>query len=129
VVNPFFTRAKKGESQPKSYWRSKNQEKDLSKRLGGRPITGSGSGIRKGDVRVSGIARIEAKTTLNASFRVTLEMVEKISNAAINNDEMPAIIVEFLDPHGKPKCEVAIVPVAMLEGLIHVAKTNAVKRG
>jgi len=125
VTNPFLQRGQRQAKQPKSYWRSKKQEKELSKRLQARQISGSGSGFKKGDAYISGIVRIEAKTTLKQSFSITREMVRKVNDAAVNNDEVPVIVVEFLSERGVPECEVAVVPVKMLEILIHGAQNSS----
>lgn len=101
-----------------SHARSPQQEKSLAERLGGRVTRGSGNGNEKGDVRIKGVARIEAKTTKHASFRVTLEMIEKISEAAMCSGEVPALVVEFIDEKGTPREEVAIVPTWVLDTLI-----------
>src|SRR5262245_59177471 len=66
-----------------SHLRSRRQEKELAKRVSGHRISGSGSGHTKGDVRRKRVVRIEAKTTKYRSFGVTLDMVEKIENAAL----------------------------------------------
>lgn len=78
-----------------SHKRSKQQEKQLAKLIGGRLVKGSGSGQEKGDVRKQGIVRIEAKTTKHESFRVTVEMLDKIEAAAISADEIPVVEIEF----------------------------------
>ncbi len=98
-----------------SYRRSTKQEKELAGRLGGRRTPGSGSGPEKGDVRIKGVLRIEAKTTKNKSFSVTLDMVEKIEQAALLCGETPAILVEFNDGRGKKVREIAIVPSYVLD--------------
>jgi len=125
MVNPFLDRAERKRTQPKSFWRSKKQEKDLSKRLGARQISGSGSGRKKGDLFISGIVRIEAKTTLRGSFSITKEMIDKITHAGLASDELPVIVVEFINEQGKPTHEVALVSVTGLQGLLHAAKGAA----
>lgn len=125
ALNPFLSRSEKKERQSKGYWAAPRQEKKLAKRLGGQTITGSGSKLRKGDVEVRGIVRIEAKTTSADSFRVSKEMLQKIRNASLPSDQVPAIIIEFLNAKGLPEGEVAVIPVDMLETLIHGAKTNS----
>lgn len=81
----------------------------------GRRTAGSGSKMEKGDVRIPGVMRIEAKTTKHKSFSVTLEMIEKIEDAALPATEIPAIVVEFNDGNGRKLKEVAIVPTYALE--------------
>ena len=85
--------------------------------MAGRTIVGSGSKHTKGDVRAVGVVRIEAKTTQHDSFRVTKEMVEKLANAALGSDELPVIVIEFIDRQGKPikGMEVAVVPSWVLD--------------
>jgi len=47
--------------QSKAYHESPKQEAALAEEIGGRRIPGSGSRALKGDVRLAGIVRIEAK--------------------------------------------------------------------
>jgi hypothetical protein len=97
--------------------RSLQQEKELAKRISGRTVKGSGRGNEKGDVRVEGIVRIEAKTTTKSSFSVTSEMIQKIELASVCSGECPAIVIEFLNKNGKPIHEVAVVPMWVLNAL------------
>lgn len=99
----------------KSHERAPFQERALAKRMGGDVTRGSGNGLIKGDVRIKGIARIEAKTTKHKSFSITKEMLDKIEDAALSSNELPAIVVEFLGPDGKPDREVAVVPMWAIE--------------
>ena len=98
-----------------SYRRSRKQEQEIAGRLGGRLTPASGSKIEKGDVRVRGIMRIEAKTTKHKSFSVTLEMIEKIEEAALSCGETPVIAIEFNDGKGRKLKEVAVVPMYVLD--------------
>lgn len=99
-----------------SYRRSRKQESELAGRLGGKLTPASGSKIEKGDVRVKGIMRIEAKTTKHKSFSVTLDMIEKIEEAAASSGELPIIAIEF-NCNGKKLKEVAVVPMYVLDML------------
>jgi len=87
-----------------SHARSKVQERGLAKRTGGLVTPGSGNQRVKGDVRVKGFARIEAKTTKNKSFSVTTEMIEKLENAVTGAGEVPILHVEL--ELGAKKCVV-----------------------
>lgn len=98
-----------------SHARSPRQEAELAKRTGGRVTRGSGCGNEKGDVRIRGLARIEAKTTKHKSFSVTRSMIDKIEEAAVTSGELPAIVVEFITEEGKPVGEVAVVPTWVLD--------------
>lgn len=96
--------------------RSKHQERELAKRGNGKLTPGSGNGALKGDIqKYNGVWRIEAKTTKNKSFSVTKEMISKIETAALSHDEIPAIVIEFLDESGRPEMEVAVVPSYLLD--------------
>lgn len=106
-----------GGVKSKAAIRSPKQEKELASRFKGRVVRGSGRGNEKGDVRVKGILRIEAKTTQKDSFRVTREMIDKIEMQAISTGEAPALIVEFLGSDGKPLQEVAVVPTWVLNSI------------
>ena len=98
-----------------SYRRSRKQEKELAGRLGGSRTVASGSKDEKGDVRLKRIVRLEAKTTKNKSFSVTLDMIRQIEDAALASDEMPSIVSEFNDGKGKKLKEVAVVPIYVLD--------------
>lgn len=102
-----------------SHLRAPKMEKELAKRTGGKITPGSGNKDVKGDVRVRKVARIEAKTTKNKSFSVTLDMIEKIEHAALSADELPVIVIEFNDGNGKRLKQVAVVPVYVLDTLGH----------
>jgi hypothetical protein len=104
----------------KAHQRAPKQEKELAKRIGGKTVRGSGCGSEKGDVRIKGVARLEAKTTSHASFSITRDMVRKIETAAMSCGEVPAIVVEFLSKDGKPMHEVAVVPTWVLNSLTSV---------
>lgn len=112
-----FLNRDKGQS--KGYHRAKRQEKELSIRMGGALVPGSGSSVQKGDVKgcFGGLVRIEAKTTGAKSFSITRDMVRKIEDAALPNNELPAIVVEFIDELGNPQMEVAVVPTWALQHL------------
>lgn len=128
MPNFFLTRDKRDKTQSKGYWRSKKQEKTIANKLGGKVVGGSVSRpsghirhkgkTHRGDVQIKDVARIEAKTTSADSFRVTKDMIEKITSAGIGHGEVPAIVIEFLDPLGKPEQEVAVIPMWALQQLI-----------
>lgn len=107
-----------------SQFRSKNQERELARRLNGKQVLASGALHEKGDVRVKRAVRIEAKTTIAKSFSVTREMVRKIEEAAMGADELPAIIVEFQTADNKPEMQVAVVPVWCLEMMCQFSAEN-----
>ena len=96
-----------------SHRRSKQQEKGLAHSLRGALTPRSGAGDIKGDVRVRRVARIEAKTTKNKSFPVTLELVRKLEEN-IAAAEVPVLVVEFND-NGKPRGALAVIPLYLLE--------------
>ena len=98
-----------------SHARSRKQEREIAIRVGGSVTRGSGCGSVKGDVRLRGVCRIEAKTTKHKSFSVTREMVEKIEDAALPSGELPAIVIEFIDNTGKPCGSVAVLPLWVLD--------------
>lgn len=114
----FIRNGSKHSNITNSHLRSKKQEKEVAKRFKGSVTPGSGNGKHhKGDVRVKGVIRIECKTTKNKSFSVTREMISKIEDAALPNNEIPAIIIEFIDEDGKPQAEVAVLPTYAIEQL------------
>lgn len=100
-----------------SHSRAKHQERQLAARLS-RVTRGSGNKMERGDVRVDKIMRVECKSTINKSFSITREMLQKIKTAAFGSREVPAIHVEFLNKQGRVLEEVAVVPMWVLEGLI-----------
>jgi len=115
-LDSFMNRDKK-KGNP-SYRRSRKQEREIAGRLGGRTTAASGSKDEKGDVRVKGIMRIEAKTTKHKSFSVTLDMVRQIEEAALVSGEMPVIAIEFINSQGVPIKEVCVCPSYVLQELL-----------
>ncbi len=101
-----------------SHKRSGLQEREIAKNLGAKLVPRSGAGKQKGDVRDKGFLRIEAKTTLKKSFSVTRDMYEKIETAAMSHDEVPVIVIEFLDEQGNPESELAVMPTWAIKGVI-----------
>ena len=99
----------------KAIVRSPEQEKEIAQRVGGKKTPASGALNEKGDVRVKDVVRLEAKTTQKKSFSVTREMVDKIENAAIANNELPVMEVEFIDEDGKPVSSVCITPTYVVD--------------
>lgn len=100
--------------------RAPKSEKELADRVGGRVTVGSGNQREKGDVRITGTARIEAKCTRAKSFSVTREMWQKIEDASGSDgvDEVPVIFVEFLAPDGTPEHALYVVGQSDMEELI-----------
>ena len=101
-----------------SHRRSRKQEKSLAERLGGRVTAGSGNQMEKGDVRIKGVLRIEAKTTKNRSFSVTLDMVEKIEQAAATGAELPVIAIDFISLQGKVLKSICVCPRYVLDEIV-----------
>ncbi len=118
MTNHFLRRADATKNLSNSHRRSKKQEREIAKTTGGRLVPASGAKDVKGDVRIKGFLRIEAKTTKNKSFSVTLEMIEKLETAATGVAEMPVMIIEFNDGFGRKIKELAVMPVYALNTLI-----------
>lgn len=106
---------KRTQGPSKSHARSRHQERELATRLGGKitPRSGAG-GFQKGDVRINGIARLEAKTTKHASFSVTAEMIQKVEDAAMTAGEVPILVIEI---QGGAR-SVAVIPMWALDLLL-----------
>jgi hypothetical protein len=117
-VTVELRRSKKTAGKSAGYVRAPKQERTLAARLGGDRVKGSGAGDTKGDVRVRGILRVEAKTTSAQSFRVTRQMVNDISDAGAGAGELPVIVIEFLGGDGKPAIEIAVMPTWALDDLV-----------
>lgn len=94
------------------------QEKRIANKLGGRTTLASGALAEKGDVRVHGVARIEAKSTVKRSFSITEDMLHKIETAAMASGEVPAIYVDFLTNDGQLRHTVAVLPSHALDSLL-----------
>lgn len=86
---------KKAQGQSKSHARSKVQEKEIAKRIGGKVTPGSGSKYQKGDVRLKGFVRVEAKTTKHASFSVTTKLIDKLEQETFGSGEIPIFEIEL----------------------------------
>ena len=114
-------RLKQDGSSP-AHHRSRRQEGEVAKRIGGRKTPASGALSEKGDVRLKGVVRIECKTTSHKSFSVTQEMLEKIEYAALSAGELPALVIEFLNAKGNPTSAVAVVPLWVLDTIANLTK-------
>lgn len=101
-----------------SHQRAKKQEQEAAERFGGRVSKASGAAYQKADVRTYGVVRVEAKTTKHASFRVTVEMIEKLEADAFGADEIPLLEVELM--LGKKK--VYVVPDWAVEMLVDATR-------
>lgn len=119
-THPYLRKMEARANLSNSHKRSKKQEQSIAVLLKATRTPASGSRDVKGDVRKKRVIRIEAKTTKNKSFSVTLDMVRKIQDAAAGGAEMPAIVVEFNDGFGRAICEVAIVPTYVLNEICEV---------
>lgn len=111
-------------TQTPAHLRSRRQEREVAAQVGGRLTPGSGAGNEKGDVRVKGLARIEAKTTAKKSYALTIEQLAKIEKAALPSGEIPAMVIEFIDGKGRPLQSCAIVPLWALNDLIKTGDTK-----
>ena len=88
--------------------RSRKQEKATAKRTGGRTTSGSGNQPGdKGDVQVSGSARLECKTTTCKSYTLKLSELLKVEKAG-NAGENPVMEIEFQGVH--PHRRYAVIP-------------------
>lgn len=120
--NPILDRLERKNSQSKAYRASPKLENKLAKRTGGYRTSGSGNSHEKGDVRLRGITRMEHKGTKHSSFRVTKDMLDKIELASRGCDELPVIVVDFLDERGNSTGqEIACLPMQDLLELLDAA--------
>lgn len=69
-------------------------EKYLAKLLGGQVVSGSGSGLVKGDVKV-GKFLIQAKRTDGKSFSVKESNLNQAEREAMNQGRLPAFAIGF----------------------------------
>lgn len=126
--NPILDRIERKAKQSKAYHASKGLEQSIAKHVGGRRTAGSGNKLTKGDVRKNGVMRIEHKGTCADSFRVTYSMLEKIELAARGCDELPILVVEFLDERGRSRnMKVAVIPFQDLLDLMDQAHDSETK--
>lgn len=101
-------------------------EKSLAQALGANLTRGSGNQTEKGDARIKGVLRLEAKCTRRKSFSVTRDMVDKIEDAAAScpGMEIPAMHIEFLSPSGAREKGLYLLREEDVENLI-AELTNA----
>lgn len=117
-TNHFLNRMERTKNLSGSHRRSPKQENELAALVNGRRTAASGARDEKGDVRIKGVTRLEAKTTKNKSFSVTMDMIDKIETAATSSAEMPAIVIEFNDGNGRKLKECAVIPLYALQTLL-----------
>lgn len=102
----------------------RTSEKRVAKALGAKLTVSSGNQQRdKGDMKLVNRLpfRIEAKATVNDSLSVKLEWLTKIWKEAFNKDEVPMLIISFVNSEGKtkgPGTEWCMVPRHVMEELM-----------
>lgn len=121
MASAFMRRQMRGNQPTPSHKRSPKQEREIATKLGGKLVRRSGAGEVKGDVRIKGLIRLEAKTTKHKSFSVTREMYDKIDEAATMTGEFPVLAIEF-NTEGKAGATLAIMPMYALEELLQALK-------
>ena len=124
---PQRRRDKVGKVTDPSKIRAPKQERELALRLGGKTTPGSGSKAVKGDVRIKGFARVEAKCTRRKSFSLSLDIIEKIEDGAAScaEGEIPVMHIEFLDPMGNRVKGLYVLREADAEELIAMGGRRA----
>jgi len=104
--------------------RAAKQESETAERIGGAVTHNSGAGaFEKGDIRIKGLVRVEAKTTKRASYSITRELIDKIEGHALQAGEIPAALIEVSNDDGARECYV--VPKWAFEMLIEAVQRGA----
>jgi hypothetical protein len=126
MVNLPIRRSDKTKLTDVSKVRAPRHEREMANTLGARQTRGSGNQTEKGDARIKGVARIEAKCTRNKSFSVTRDMWGKIEDAGAScaEGEIPVLHIEFLTPEGQREKGLYVLREEDVEELIAEA-TNA----
>lgn len=102
--------------------RSKVQEAGLAKKLGGRTTIGSGNKDEKGDVRLKGLIRVECKNTQEQGFRVTAEMLAKLSATAVGAGELPVMQIDLGVKDGVAMQSFYVLPMSFESVLMSMAE-------
>ncbi len=101
---------------------SQKQERELAAAVGGRTQPGSGAlPGSKGDFRLTGVVRGEAKCTKAASYRLELADLRKIRSECTGGEKM-SFLVRFLDGDGRTKDEFALISRADWEDWVEFKK-------
>ena len=79
-------------------------EKKLLKDMGAQPMPGSGATVSKGDGELPEFL-IEVKSTIAESFKVTRDVLSKVTGEAQAKGLTPALAIVFTDDAGNPKRE------------------------
>lgn len=108
-----------------SHARARMQEKAAAKRIGGTVTRGSGSGRVRGDVRLKGFVRLEAKTTKHRSFSVTDELIDKLEAAVFGVGEVPIMQIEL----GLGARKVLVMPDWALDLIVEALSARGVANG
>lgn len=116
--NPFIDRINRTANLTKSHKRAPKQESEIAKRTRANKVAASGAKDVKGDVRLKRVARIECKTTKHKSFSVTLDMIEKLEEAAVLTGELPIFVIEMNDGNGKKLKDMVVCPSYVLDSLL-----------
>lgn len=101
---------------------SQNQEREIMEDIGGRtqPASGARSGY-KGDGRLYGRVRMEAKLTTVNTFGLKSSDLSKIRGECVGN-EKPALIVDFKDKRtGQTKDRWAVIPYEQWKDIVNAS--------
>lgn len=116
--NPFIDRVTRTANLTGSHKRAPKQESEIAKLIGAQKVAASGAKDVKGDVRLKRVVRIECKTTKHKSFSVTLDMIEKLEEAAVLTGELPIFVIEMNDGNGKKLKDIVVCPSYVLDSLL-----------
>ena len=89
---------------------ARQQEINTAEYYGGYPTSQSGAGNIKGDVRIKGKHTIECKCTINNSYALKYDYLEKMMESAASLGEDFFLQLHFIDENGYKKRGYIIIP-------------------
>lgn len=103
---------------------SQKQEKRVMQDIGGRMHKASGAAGDKGDGHLLDVVRVEMKYTFANSFKLGLDILEKIRGEC-RGKEIPSVVIDFkVKPTGRTVDSWAVIPYEVWKKVVNVLAEN-----
>lgn len=128
-MSPIEPRAFEGDTPSKRSKRSRKGERELAKRLGGRPEPASGSLLCSGgDVALDDF-QLDRKATGRKSIGVSIKMLQKIENDAAVHGKEPGLVLVFENMPRGFYDEWLVIPLKVIQERQDATRQNKTGQG
>lgn len=120
MSNPYLDRLANAGTNP----HGKRAEKKVAKKMGARlhPNSGAMRGAKSDASLTEEKFRLEMKSTVNQAISLELATLVKIAHEALPHNQVPGVVIMFVDPQGVPRlkqyAEWVLMPMAVFQELV-----------